>query len=210
MLIWVNGTFGVGKTQVAYELARRTPGAVVCDPEVIGYGLHQCLPPTLRGDFQDLASWRVGVVDTLDLTVREHSGPVIVPMTVTNSQYFDETVGRLIETDHVVRHFTLMASAETITGRLCTRGLGAGAIASRVGLRSWSLRREAWALGRLRENLEALQDEKFSDHLSTDDLPVSAVAERIAQSVSIELAPRSHRPSAALSRARVTLQHRRR
>jgi deoxyadenosine/deoxycytidine kinase len=33
MLIWLNGPFGVGKTQTAHELSRRLPTSVVCDPE---------------------------------------------------------------------------------------------------------------------------------------------------------------------------------
>jgi tRNA A37 N6-isopentenylltransferase MiaA len=32
MLVWLNGPFGGGKTQTAYELHRRLPGSVVCDP----------------------------------------------------------------------------------------------------------------------------------------------------------------------------------
>jgi hypothetical protein len=56
MLLWINGPFGGGKTQTAYELHRRLQGSLVCDPEHVGYGLHRMLPPTLRGDFQDLPS----------------------------------------------------------------------------------------------------------------------------------------------------------
>ncbi|MFC7102162.1 hypothetical protein ACFQQB_17915 [Nonomuraea rubra] len=52
MLVWINGTFGVGKTQTAYELHRRLPGSVVCDPEHVGLGLHRMTPPALRSDFQ--------------------------------------------------------------------------------------------------------------------------------------------------------------
>ncbi|MGW6786187.1 hypothetical protein ACWF7Q_26390, partial [Streptomyces sp. NPDC054987] len=60
-------SFGGGKTQTAYELCRRLPGSVVCDPEHVGFGLHRMLPPALRGDFQDLAAWRQGVFEVLDL-----------------------------------------------------------------------------------------------------------------------------------------------
>ena len=56
ILLWINGPFGGGKTQTAYELHRRLQGSLVCDPEHVGYGLHRMLPPTLRGDFQDLHS----------------------------------------------------------------------------------------------------------------------------------------------------------
>lgn len=73
-LLWINGPFGGGKTQTAYELKRRLPGSVVCDPEHVGFGPHRTLPPGLRGDFQDLRAWRQGVREVLDLALREHSG----------------------------------------------------------------------------------------------------------------------------------------
>jgi hypothetical protein len=60
VLIWVNGPFGGGKTQVAHELQRRVPGSVVCDPEHVGFGLHRMTPPGLRGDFQPERLMRPG------------------------------------------------------------------------------------------------------------------------------------------------------
>ncbi|MQA87827.1 MAG: ATP-binding protein [Streptosporangiales bacterium] len=54
MLVWINGPFGGGKTQTAYEIHRRLPGSVVCDPEHVGFGLHRMTPPRLRGDFQEI------------------------------------------------------------------------------------------------------------------------------------------------------------
>jgi hypothetical protein len=44
MLVWINGPFGGGKTQTAYEIQRRLPGSVVCDPEHVGFGLHRMTP----------------------------------------------------------------------------------------------------------------------------------------------------------------------
>ena len=35
------------------ELHSRLPGSLICDPELLGFGLHRMLPPQLRGDFQD-------------------------------------------------------------------------------------------------------------------------------------------------------------
>jgi hypothetical protein len=54
MLVWINGPFGGGKTATAYELSRRLPGSVVCDPEHVGFGMRRMLPAALRGNFQDL------------------------------------------------------------------------------------------------------------------------------------------------------------
>lgn len=124
MLLWINGPFGGGKTQTAHEIQRRLPGSVICDPEHAGFGLRRMLPPELRGDFQDLVSWRQGVVEVLDLALRERDGAVIAPMTVTNPVHFAETVGRLRELGHDVRHFTLLAERETVLRRLRERGFG--------------------------------------------------------------------------------------
>jgi hypothetical protein len=72
----------------ASELHRRLPGSVVCDPEHLGFGLHQMLPPALRADFQDLAAWRSGTHEIPDLVAHGHEGPVIIPMTLVNPRYF--------------------------------------------------------------------------------------------------------------------------
>ncbi|WP_327713473.1 AAA family ATPase [Streptomyces sp. NBC_00464] len=126
MLLWINGPFGGGKTQTAYELRRRLPGSVVCDPEHVGFGLHRTLPPALRGDFQDLPAWRQGVRDMLDLALRGHPGTVIAPMTLVDAGYFAEIVGRLREDGHPVHHFALLAERATVLRRLSERGLGRG------------------------------------------------------------------------------------
>ena len=184
MLIWINGPFGGGKTQTAHELLRRLPGSVVCDPEHVGFGLHRMLPPALRGDFQDLAAWRQGVCEVLDLALREHDGPVIAPMTVIEPAYFLETVGRLREQGHDVRHFALLASRETVLRRLRERGFGhvMQYVAGRV-----TLRRESWAVAQVDRCLARLHDELFAEHVWTDRLPVAGVADHIAASTGLTL-----------------------
>ncbi|MET9883647.1 AAA family ATPase [Streptomyces sp. NPDC006430] len=180
MIVWLNGPFGGGKTQTAYELHRRLPGSVVCDPEHVGFGLHRMMPAALRGDFQDLPAWRHGVFEVLDLAERHQepgAGPVLVPMTVTEPRYFTETVGRLREAGHDVRHFALLAERETVLRRLSERGLGRG------------LKRESFAVARLDGCLEALRGPEFADHLNTDHLTVSEVAGRVAALAGLRAAP---------------------
>jgi hypothetical protein len=57
--------------------------------------LHRMLPPALRADFQDLAAWRSGTHEILDLVVYGHEGPVLIPMTLVNPRYFAQVVSRL-------------------------------------------------------------------------------------------------------------------
>ncbi|WP_331771412.1 ATP-binding protein (plasmid) [Embleya sp. NBC_00888] len=192
MLLWINGPFGGGKTQTAYELRRRLRGSVVCDPEQVGFGLHRMLPPALRGDFQDLPAWRQGVFEVLDLTLTRHDGPVIAPMTVVEPGYFREIVGRLRERGHDVRHFALLAERATVLRRLRERGFGH---AVRVlGGKDAPLRRESFAVSRLDLCLERLVDPEFAEHIHTDHIDIARVADRIAHSAGLTLAPNTDGP----------------
>ncbi|MFE6178303.1 AAA family ATPase [Streptomyces sp. NPDC056464] len=187
MLLWINGPFGGGKTQTAHEIQRRLPGSVVCDPEHAGFGLRRMLPPQLRGDFQDLASWRQGVVEVLDLALTKHDGTVIVPMTVTNPGYFAETVGRLGELGHDVRHFTLLAEREIVLKRLRERGFGH--LLQYVAGKNSGLRRESWAVQQLDRCLERLREPEFAEHLWTDHSTVPKTADRVAVLAGLRLRP---------------------
>ncbi|MFJ6832297.1 AAA family ATPase [Streptomyces sp. NPDC091209] len=187
MLLWINGPFGGGKTQTAHEIQRRLPGSVICDPEHAGFGLRRMLPPELRGDFQDLVTWRQGVVEVLDLALGKRDGVVIAPMTVTNPVYFAETVGRLRELGHDVRHFALLAERETVLGRLRERGFGQ--LLRYVAGKDAPLRRESWAVQQLDHCLERLREPEFAEHLWTDQTTVAKTADRIAVLAGLTLTP---------------------
>lgn len=206
MLLWINGPFGGGKTQTAYEIQRRLPGSVVCDPEHAGFGLRRMLPSELRGDFQDLASWRQGVVEVLDLALAKHEGVVIVPMTVTDSGYFDETVGRLRELGHDVHHFTLLAQRETVLERLRERGLGH--LLQHVAGKNPGPRRESWAVQQLDHCLDRLSEPEFAEHLWTDHSTVPKTADRIAVLAGLTLRPNNEGVlRTRLRQARVGIRH---
>ncbi|MEJ8670516.1 AAA family ATPase [Streptomyces sp. NBC_01614] len=210
MLLWINGPFGGGKTQTAYEIQRRLPGSVVCDPEHAGFGLRRTLPPELRGDFQDLSSWRQGVVEVLDLALTKHDGVVIAPMTVTDSGYFEETVGQLRELGHDVRHFTLLAERETVLKRLRERGFGhlLQYVAGKNIGKDTGLRRESWAVQQLDHCLERLREPEFAEHLWTDHSTVPKTADRIAVLAGLRLRPNNEGPlRTRLRQARVGIRH---
>ncbi|NKY35673.1 ATP-binding protein [Nocardia speluncae] len=194
MLLWINGPFGGGKTQTAFELHRRLPGSVVCDPEMVGYGLHRMMPPKLRTDFQHFPSWRQGVFEVLDHVLREHEGVVIAPMTVADPRYFGETVGRLRESGHDVRHFALLARRETVLDRLGDRGLGFAPLLRAVGQGDLLLRREKFAVDRLDLCLDNLSKPEFAEHIWTDATPVAAVVDRIADTAGLRPTPDTDSP----------------
>jgi hypothetical protein len=189
MLVWINGPFGGGKTQTAYEIRRRLPGSIVCDPEVLGRAQHRMMPPAPRGDFQDLAAWRHGVYEVLDLAVTGSTGSIIVPMTIVEPMYFRETVGRLRDHGHDVRHFALLAQRNTTVRRLRERGLGHAV--QMIAGRNAALRLESFAVSRLDLWLERLQGPEFAEQVWTDHLTITQVADHIAGSAGLPLTPNS-------------------
>ena len=196
MLVWINGPFGGGKTATAFELQRRLPGSIVCDPEHLGFGLHRMLPPALRANFQDLPAWRSGVREILDLAARNHEGPVIVPMTLIDSRYFTQIIGGLRDEGHDVRHFALLAERATVLRRLSRRGFGFG------------LKREGWAVDRLDECLARLHEPEFAHHIPTDRQTVPQVADTIARMAALPIVPDTDgRARASLRRYATALRH---
>jgi hypothetical protein len=95
MLLWINGPCGVGKTATAFELNRRLPGSVLCDPEHVGYGMRRMLPRPLWRRWQDIPAWRHSVLELLRMTLAGHDGPVIAPGTLVNLEHFQEIIGGL-------------------------------------------------------------------------------------------------------------------
>lgn len=170
MIVWINGAFGGGKTHTAYELVRRCEGTVLVDPEIAGFGLQRSLPADLRGDFQDIAAWRSGVVEILDRV--EGSGgyrAVVVPMTLVDPAYLEEIHGGLRALGHDVRHVALTASPETLRRRL------RGRLEGITG-------RETWAMGqidRCTTALAAMDVHRISNDTARLDDVVEAVAEHV-------------------------------
>lgn len=197
-LVWINGPFGVGKTQTAYELHRRLPDSHVADPEHLGFGIHRMLPPEKRTDFQDFSVWRQGVLDILDFLLRgcqESDQVIIVPMTIVNPVYFDEIIGKLRTNGHAIHHFTLLAREDTIRRRLRAR------ITPLV-------HGDSWALKQIDRCLEALRRPEFQVHIDTNRSTVSQVAEEVAHVAGLNLPPDiDGRLRGVLRRTLISIKH---
>lgn len=177
-MVWINGPFGVGKTQVAYALHRRFPNSFVCDPEQLGFGLQRMTPPELRGDFQDSPLWREGVRRILERNLSHSDGVILVPMTLVNPLYFDEVMAELRRSGQDVQHVALLASRKTLLERLRSRGEGAG----------------SWGAAQIERCLHGLQQLDLAEHLHTDGLTHDQVVEETARRVGLTLLPDPRTP----------------
>ncbi len=167
MIIWINGTFGCGKTSVSNELHRRLENSYVYDPEEIGFFIRDNLPSGLKKeDFQDFRLWREFNYNMLSYITSNFNGTIIVPMTIINKQYFGEIVDKLKSDGLVIRHFTLLASKSTLLERLKRRGDD----------------ENEWILNRIDKYIKCLNSELFKEHISTDKRTIEEVAEIIATS----------------------------
>jgi len=120
MIIWINGSFGVGKTTIADNLKERIKKSIIYDPEKVGMFLYKTLPEK-KDDFQDYELWRKINYEMLKELDKQNE-VVIVPMTITNLQYYNEIVGKLQKDGIKVLHFILTANKESIISRLNARG----------------------------------------------------------------------------------------
>ncbi len=126
MIIWINGSFGVGKSETSRILHEILPNSHIYDPEQVGYFLWDNFPNSMKrqGDFQDIVIWRSINYEIIKHLAETYQGDLIIPMTMVNAIYYNEIVGRLKRDGIDVKHFILTAPRETIIKRLIQRGDG--------------------------------------------------------------------------------------
>lgn len=174
MIIWINGTFGAGKTQIAFELNRRIANSFVYDPENAGFFISKNLPKSIqKDDFQDYEMWREFNLSMIKYIEGRYSGTLIIPMTIAEPRYFNEIIGSLKNEGIEVKHFTLMASKETIIRRLNGRGDGIN----------------SWPAQQVERCIKNLSNELFSYHIDTEMLNIEETAEKIASMAGVKLLP---------------------
>lgn len=170
MIIFLNGSFGVGKTSVARAL-KRYLGAAIYNPEIAG-GVILRLPQWLRlanrnrGDYQDMSLWRNGTVAGIRL-MRALSPVVIVPMAFSNRARLAEIMRKVGAFDPDVQHFCLVAPLEVIEARLRKRGDAPKHL--------------EWQLRRARVCCEAHKNPEFAIRIEADDREPDAIAREIAR-----------------------------
>lgn len=118
MIIWLNGTFGVGKTSTADRLAGLVPGGRVFDPETVGSMLRANLADRPVADFQDWPAWPPLVAAALVEISRMTGEHVIAAQTVLKREYLDQVLVPLRVAGLEVFHVLLDADEAVLRSRI--------------------------------------------------------------------------------------------
>ena len=174
MIIWINGAFGSGKTQTAFELHRRLPNSYVYDPENVGFFLRKNQPPNMQLDnFQDDPIWRKFNFDMLLNISRNYKGILIVPMTICKAEYFNEIITRLRENSIQVDHYVLEATKDEILKRLRKR----------------LENKNTSEANQIDECINSFRNPIFASQIDTNHLTIEQVVEIIADKSNLEITP---------------------
>jgi thymidylate kinase len=120
VIIWLNGTFGAGKTTTANELVDLVPDATIFDTEQVGYMLGHVEKLPQVDDFQHWPPWRHLVVETAAQLLGYVGGPLVIPQTVLVEQYWTEIRTGLEKYGIPVQHYVLHSDPDTLTERIET------------------------------------------------------------------------------------------
>lgn len=124
MIVWLNGTHGVGKTTTSALVQELIPGSRVFDAEKVGETLMDIKPGLPETDnFQHWPPWRPLVVETAHRVLEYAGGTLVMPMTVLVEAYWREISAGLAERGIPVRHFVLHADRATLLGRIESHGI---------------------------------------------------------------------------------------
>ena len=118
MIIWINGTFGAGKTTTGTFLAQRDSRLRVFDPEWVGYMLMNNLADRDFADFQQLESWRRLTPLVADELVRFTGQDRVTIQTVLDENYWDQLESGLSALGHEVVHVVVEADEFVMRQRI--------------------------------------------------------------------------------------------
>lgn len=118
MIVWLNGTFGAGKSTTAALLVQKSQELRLFDPESVGYMLRPNLTDHPVADFRHWESWRVLTPIVADELIRFSGQSLVAPQTVLEENYWDEVEAGLSERGHGVLHVLLEADEPIMRSRI--------------------------------------------------------------------------------------------
>ncbi len=146
MIIWINGSFGAGKTSVSHELKKEIPESILFDPEEVGGLIHRIVPHSKSTDFQDYKMWREIVINYLCGLYKEFGLPIIVPMTLIKPDYINEIFESLKNQSISLKHFYLDIDEEILRGRIKSQIIHTSDSQKDEWIRNWRLERVSQCL----------------------------------------------------------------
>lgn len=118
MIVWINGTFGVGKSTTACNLRRLRPAIRYWDPEAVGLMLRTVVSDLAVKNFQDWSAWREVVVATGHAVGIQTGQDLVAPQTVLRQKYMDEIAEGFAAHAITLFHVLLDASADCLRERI--------------------------------------------------------------------------------------------
>ena len=180
MIIWLNGTFGAGKTTTARHLAGRLANSRHFDPELVGYLLTEALEDHEFSDFQDLSPWRE-LVPVFTAKVAAFTGQhLIAVQTVLREDYWGELTQGFQRTPLEVFHVLLHVDSAVLAERIRADVVEAKACQWRLDHIGDYEKSRPW--------MESAADLV----IDTTSAPVADVAERIAAAAEQRIAAGAH------------------
>jgi len=169
MIIWLNGSFGSGKTSVSKDLYDRLDKAVIFDPEETGIFIRRCVPEADKlSDFQDHPLWSKLNFDILHHMSRQSHKYIIVPMTIVDADKYNNLIIALKNHQVNVKVIELNASKATLHSRLKERG-------DQVG---------AWSYDQIDRCLEGLKGLDHDYTFNTEVMSVESISKSIIEHIS--------------------------
>lgn len=176
MIIWLNGTFGAGKTTTAKRLVERLGHARLFDPELVGQSLMAALSDHDFADFQDLPPWRELVPVFCERIAAFTGQHLIAPQTVLNEAYWAELAQSFEKRSLDLLHVLLHVDTDVLTARIEADEVEIGAC--------------RWRLDHVREyeKSRSWMESAADMVIDSTDLPAADVAEQIAIEVGQRIA----------------------
>jgi len=171
VIVWLNGTHGVGKTTTSALVQRLLPGSRILDAEKVGETLMDVRPGLpATDDFQHWPPWRPLVVETASRILEWTGGVLVMPMTVLVEDYWREIASGFAERGIPVRHVLLHADQAVLRQRIDDDVLMTPSDFRRSRLDPYAIAYDGW-LGREAEVVD------------TTGLTPPEVAQRVAELV---------------------------
>jgi hypothetical protein len=118
VIVWLNGSFGVGKSTTARELEKLSGRLRQFDPELVGGLLARSLADHEVSDFQQYPSWRRLVPVVADEVARFTGQHLVAAQSVLVEDYWHELRHGLADHGQQVFHVVLDADAGTLHARI--------------------------------------------------------------------------------------------